>query len=355
MITMKNIKKILLTSASALLLLSACHNADKEFDNYDYSGVYFAYQYPVRTLVLGEDSVDNTLDNNHCFEVYATMGGVYENKETITIDIEVDNSLCDDLYLDSEMAESIEALPESYYTLSSDKIVLDKDFAGAVTVSLSDEFFEDVNAVKTYYALPIKMTRATNVDKILSGEAEEGVTSPVRTNSADWKELPKDYVLYMVKFVNPYAANYLRRGVDDITFNGTTEQVVRKAEFVEKDEVCTISTLSIERVNFPVAFSYKDGDKTMQLACDLTLTFDDKGECTILTQTPDFTATGTGRYVKDGEANSWGNQTRSALYLEYSIIYKEGTAEEVKCATDDTLVLRDRGISLETLSPNYIK
>ena len=346
---------ILLTSVSALLLLSACHNADKEFENYDYSGVYFAYQCPVRTLVLGEDRVDNTLDNEHRFEIYATMGGVYENKETVTIDIEVDESLCDNLYIDSEKLEPIVALPNDYYTLSSDKIVLDKKFAGAVTVSLGDKFFEDKDAINTHYALPIKMTHATNVDKILSGEAEEGVSSPVRTNSSDWKVLPKDYVLYMIKFINPYAANYLRRGVDDITFNGATEHVVRQAEFVEKDEVCKISTLCIERVSFPVSYSYKDGTKTKQLACDLILTFDDKGECTIHTLTADFEATGTGRYVKNGEANSWGNVDRSALYLDYTIIYKKGTAEEVKCVTDDTLVLRDRGVSLETISPNYIK
>ncbi len=337
------------------MLLSACHNADNSFADYDYSGVYFAYQYPVRTLVLGEDYVDNSLDNQHKFEVYATMGGVYENTKTITIDIEVDNSLCDNLYIDEAMTSPIVALPESYYTLSSNQIVLDKDYAGAITVSLEDAFFADPNSINTHYALPIVMTKATNVDKILSGEAEEGVTSPVRTNSADWSELPKDYVLYMIKYINPYAANYLRRGVDDITFGGTTEQVIRKEEYVEQDEVCATTTVCMSRVLFPVSFSYTDGDSVTTLNCDLTLTFDDNGECTVSTLTPDFTATGTGSYVVDGEKNSWGNQNRSALYLDYTITYMEGSADEVVCQTTDTLVLRDRGVSIEVLSPYYIE
>ena len=352
---MKNIKKILFVGASASLLLASCKNGNIEFDDFDYSGVYFAYQYPIRTLVLGEDYVDNSLDNEHQFEVYATMGGVYQNDKTINIDIEVDNSLCENLYIDTDKALPIKALPEKYYSLSSDKIVLDKKFAGAVKVSLNDNFFEDGNAINTYYALPIKMVNASNVDKILTGEPNQGVTSPVRTNPADWKVLPKDYVLYLIKYINPYDANYLRRGVDEIKFNGRTQEVVRHAKYVEKDEVCTISTISLDETLFPVEFTYKVGNTDNKLGCDLTLTFNDDQECVISTSSPDFTATGTGAYVKDGELNSWGSKTRSALYLDYNITYKAGTLDEIVCATKDTLVLRDRGVVVEALLPNYIK
>ena len=33
-----------------------CKNDDWSFPDYDHSAVYFAYQYPVRTIVLGEDN-----------------------------------------------------------------------------------------------------------------------------------------------------------------------------------------------------------------------------------------------------------------------------------------------------------
>lgn len=59
----------------------------------------FAYQYPIRTIVLGNDEiVDNSLDRQHKCAIYATMGGAYGGRD-ITIDIAVDNTLCDNLFL----------------------------------------------------------------------------------------------------------------------------------------------------------------------------------------------------------------------------------------------------------------
>ena len=75
---MKKFKSICILSAMACL--TACENADWSFPDYDYTTVYFAYQSPVRTLVLGNDEVfDNTLDNEHKCLIKATMGGVYDN------------------------------------------------------------------------------------------------------------------------------------------------------------------------------------------------------------------------------------------------------------------------------------
>ena len=55
---MKRYKYIL---AALTLALTACENGDQEFPDYDYRTVYFAYQYPVRTLVLGEDEGTNRI------------------------------------------------------------------------------------------------------------------------------------------------------------------------------------------------------------------------------------------------------------------------------------------------------
>ena len=74
-------KLFYLFSLLALVSFSSCENGDWSFPDYGTTTVYFAYQYPVRTIVLGNDEVfDNTLDNQHKCMIKATMGGVYENQ-----------------------------------------------------------------------------------------------------------------------------------------------------------------------------------------------------------------------------------------------------------------------------------
>ena len=49
-------KKIFyLFSLVVLISISSCENQDWSFPDYGTTTVYFAYQYPVRTLVLGND------------------------------------------------------------------------------------------------------------------------------------------------------------------------------------------------------------------------------------------------------------------------------------------------------------
>ena len=95
-------KKVISLMMSGILTFafSSCKNADRTFPDYEGgTSVYFAYQYPVRTLVLGNDEVvDNSRDQQHKCAIYATMGGAYNGRD-ITIDIDVDNSLCDNRLL----------------------------------------------------------------------------------------------------------------------------------------------------------------------------------------------------------------------------------------------------------------
>lgn len=55
----------------------------------------------------------------------ATVGGIYDNKTNVEISIRVDNSLCNGYTFGSDGGD-IEALPATHYTLSSDKIVIEK-------------------------------------------------------------------------------------------------------------------------------------------------------------------------------------------------------------------------------------
>ena len=75
-------KSFWIIAAMAGVLFTACENGDRDFPDFKYSAVYFAYQSPIRTITLGEDpSVDNSLDNEHKCQIMATIAGVYENKK----------------------------------------------------------------------------------------------------------------------------------------------------------------------------------------------------------------------------------------------------------------------------------
>lgn len=344
---MKKIELITILTIGVLsVLFSSCRNQDFEFPDFDYSTVYFAYQYPVRTIVLGEDVYDTSLDNQHKFEIYATMGGVYSNKNQVAIDFVVDDNLTKNLFFTA--GNPVMPMPSNYYTLASNQIVLDKSLQGAVEVQLSDAFFADKNSLKNTYVVPLRMTKVENADSILVGKGS--VSTPVRTNPDDWEvnALPKDYVLYCVKFINPYHANYLRRGVDKITQGGTTTTVVRHNQFVENDELCKLTTASLTTNEYDVSVLNAGGTNE---TCKLLLTFDSSNKISISTSTVGYTASGTGTFVPKGEKKSWGNKDRDVIYLDYNITSASG----VTYATKDTLVVRDRGVAIETFKPLYVK
>lgn len=327
-----------LFSLIALLAFSSCENQDWSFSDYERTTVYFAYQYPVRTIVLGNDEVfDNTLDNQHKCLIKATMGGVYDNNTRPTVDIDVVNSLCDNLTFST--GEQVVPMPSGYYTLSSDQIVIPKgQISAGVEVQLTDAFFADPKAIETTYVIPLVMSNVQNADSILSGNPM--VDNPVRCNAADWNVQPKDYILYAVKYVNPWDAAYLRRGIDQVTEGGTTSTVVRHEQNVEKDEVCELTTRSLKEADFGLTLSKQE--------CNLILTFNDNNECTLSTDTPGCKVSGTGKYVVKGEENSFNNKDRDVLYLDYKVDL--GT---VTYATKDTLVMRDRQVKAEWFEVTY--
>lgn len=80
---MKN--KIFSVLVILLVSLSSCTNQDTDFNNFDYQSVYFAYQFPVRTITLGEDIFDTTLDNDYKCKIMATLGGVITLRMRLTI------------------------------------------------------------------------------------------------------------------------------------------------------------------------------------------------------------------------------------------------------------------------------
>lgn len=505
-----NIAKILLVGG-AMAALASCHNAGKIFPDYD-GGItaYFAYQYPVRTIVLGEsETFDTSLDNEGKCIIYGTMGGAYEGKDVV-IDIEVDNTLTDNLFFDAEGKNPVKAMPEGYYTLSGKQLNYGGKHMGGVEVQLTDAFFADPDAINTTYVVPVKMTNIVKgADQILAGEPAVEGEPAWRTDASQWKTLPKDYVLYGIKYINQWDGSWLRRGVDIITEGGQTTTEVRHKQYVENDEVMFLNTKSLKSVSFPMTtnvqvvvppptqyslsmtngvagnnyaqqaqytfptplkggttyvltcmvkgtvegqaaifvndsdggqsygypsipittewtkvsleitpsgndgaamlintgdlvgtfwfddFSMVEKGKTDELmpngnfptaerpaewnawgsgtpaavvaegytaeelkptieivpvATDLVLTFDDSGNCTVSSATEGVTASGSGKYVKDGEKMAWGNKDRDGIYLDYTVDF--GSKQY---AIKDTLVSRSREVIVETFAPTFVK
>lgn len=332
-------------------LFASCENQNTDFPDFDYTAVYFAYQYPVRTIVLGEDNnYDTTIDNEHKCKIYATMGGVYSNNKRISIDVVVDNSLCNNLFFDARYKSPVQPMPSDYYTLATNQIILDHSLRDGVEVKLTDAFFADKKALENTYVIPLRMTNVINADSILSGVSN--VSDPSRCNEAQWNTQPKDYVLYCLKFINPWHANYLRRGVDLITENGMITTNKRHQQYVEKDEVCNMYTSTLKSTVFPVNTKImveENGKSTLKtLTCNLILTFNNDNECIITSGTAEYSASGTGKFVKKGDKKSWGNKDRDVMYLDYKIDFNVK-----QYATKDTLVMRDRGVDMETFIPSY--
>lgn len=348
---MKIIRNSVIAGLSLVLSVAAtsCHNQSNEFPDYEAGvTVYFANQYPSSILVLGDwADGDNSMALQHKCQIFATQSGAYKSKD-IKIQVAVDPSLVNNLTFPD--GSPVKVMPESYYTLESTTLTKKKDYLFGTDVSLSDAFFADPEAIKDTYVIPLRMVSQTGADHILTGTPKIEVSQPVITNPDDWKVQPQDFILYCVKYVNPWDASYLRRGVDKITENGVTTTVERKAEYVEKDEVVRLTTKSMSEIVFPISTVVPDGESVKTLTCDLILKFDGDN-CTISSGTPGMTASGTGKFVKNGEKNSFGNQDRDGLYLEYKVDFGPRQFE-----TSDILVLRSRQIVPEfNFNPTYNK
>src|SRR5690606_32440838 len=182
--------KRLLLFICTIIAIAGCKNGDTTFPDFEYTSGYFPYQFPVRTLVLGDDIYDNTNDNAHRFVISVAMGGVYENNKNRAFNFEVDESLCDQVvFAGSE--SPIRALPRSYYTLSSEnQITIPKgEMNGGITVQLTEAFFEDADAIGLNDVVPIRLTGSNDVDTILNGRtsrADAGIRF-----TGDWDAGPK--------------------------------------------------------------------------------------------------------------------------------------------------------------------
>jgi len=310
----------------------SCENGDIDFPDYEEgTTVYFPYQYPVRTIVLGDDEYDTTLDKAHKCQIKATFGGSY-NGSNGSVTVAVLDSLCDNLFFEDGVTP-VMAMPERFYKLSTMTLAFNGTFNGTTEVQLTDDFFADPDAVKNTYVIPLVMTSQTGFTRILTGRLNEGASGS-RTDESIWDVKPMDYVLYCVKFQNKYSGFWLTHGT-------TSTADIEKAQPVE------VKTLSLSDCSYSV--SYQDGDQIYQ--ADLKLSFDGSNNCTISSLTDGVTASGTGSWGDNTEIKAWGNKDRDGMELNYTVDFGGGK----KFSTHEKMVWQRSGVTIEEFVPVYKK
>lgn len=298
---------------AAMPLLDSCKSGDPDFPNFDYQTTYFAKQYPVRTVELGNDEyVDLSLDNQHKIQIQAAMGGAYNNPQDINISIAVDQSLCTGMTFAD--GTDVTPMPSNYYTLASNNITIPEgQVTGGVEVFLTDAFFADPLSTTLHYVIPVKMTGATGVDHILEG---------------------KDFVLYAVKYVNRYHAQYI--------LNNNYQDIV------------SVTTKDLNTALY--VYGAKDA-KGKKHNCEMELTFAADGTCTIAPSAAaaaaGFTATGTGRFVEADGSQLLGARHPDTMYLTFHVTYSDHSDNDpaewvdVDVSESQVLMVQTRGIKSE--------
>lgn len=354
-------KKSIFSILALGAVLAGCHNSDIEFSDFDYQTISFATQTPVRTITLGDEMyADNSLDNEHAFMVKAVLGGVNNNNKERSAQFVIDPTLCDGIVF--EDGRDVKPLPESYYSISTDRLVIKKgEVLGGFRVDLTDAFFADPASVDVNYVLPVVLTNSS--DSILSGKPLKGVENPNRLNILDWSTScePKDYVLYAVKYKNPYHGCWLSKGSDVITDNGTSSNIDRNVQYWEKATLRYLTTKSLNQAGYNFTYAVPtfdvDGEKSQKnISCDLILTFDNNGAVTVSTETPGCTASGSGQWTYKGEKKAFADEDRDQLKLNYTFtieyVINDQTGEKAtyKLESEEVMCMRDRQNKFETFS-----
>lgn len=368
---MKN--KLIILFALAISFM-ACENQETNFDDFGTTAVYFPFQTPVRTLILGDyDLGFNDNDNLGRFEIGVTMSGVYENTKDRKVSFELAPELIDAAALGVDTV-NVKILPASYYTIeqTSPLTIPAGSIKGRIPVQLNDAFFDDplsfAGENSVHYVIPVKITSFQGLDSLLTGVP--AVDFPIKIRSTDWTTLPKDYTLYGIKFINKYSGKHLRRGEAIIqgtkdsvnvasgnkvssTFN---ETVVYQGKYVEQDEVVSVVTSGKNQVTNTNRINRGSIPSDTDLSIKIQVS--DNGDITISPVSGgNQTVTGTGKWIKDG--GEWGGKKHDVMQLEYqfsdvaTVNYATfGRVTDVLTYTlvhrvKDTFVMRDRDVKFE--------
>lgn len=369
---MKN--KLLIIFAFAFAFM-ACENQPNSFDDFGSTSVYFPFQTPIRTLILGRYDLGlNDNDNNGRFEIGIIMTGVYENTQDRKVSFELAPELIDANGLVDIDSVNVQILPASYYTLEQESplTIPAGTTKGRIPVQLNDAFFNDplsfAGEGDVHYVIPLKITNYEGLDSLLVGTPI--VENPLRIRDEDWQDLPKDYTLFGIKYINKYTGTHLRRGED--RFVGTSEvftlsnnqtittdideTVVYSAENVVEDELTSLTTSGRNQVTNTTRV--RRGDIPSETDLSINIQVNDNGDITVgPVEGNNQTVTGSGKWVENGD--EWGGVKQNVIYLDYQFEDVEvvetrvfgrvvaSTTLSLVHSVKDTLVMRDRNVKFE--------
>lgn len=251
---MRTMKKTFAEIMFAGLLLTSCYG-DYTMD-YEYSGVYAAYQYDLRTFVIGEGMK---------FDFTVALGGVVENTRDRKVRVVVDPDLltCDlstfsatgtaksftaldglkgkaglgtlsQSYVSKEMAavSQISPLPVSCYSLEGlENLTIKKGrHTAAVTIRANENLLEDEKAFTPYFAIGFRIEDA----------------------DADVVVKEKSFEVIAVKCENRFWGNWIHGG-RTIVRNDVTSEIISTSEYEADpaqtdDKLYVLSTLDAASV-----------------------------------------------------------------------------------------------------------
>jgi hypothetical protein len=355
----KKLKNILMKKSilyiGLILGIVSCENMDTNFPDYDLQAVYFPIQLPLRTLSLGEDRMDNSVDRELKFDIGISIGGMYTNNKEWTVDYVIDTTLCMDTaavpgYVVNQAGRPLKPLPSSYYTLSPTGTATIKkgDFSGLIRVELTQAFLDDSLAMTGEYVIPLQLT-GTSADSILSGKAAEGIANPDKRIVAHWlaNQTPKDWVLFGIKYVNAYHGSYIHRGMNIRSVGGVPQDTVKyMTKYLVDNRIMKLTTVGKQTVQSDAIGNQKTGAQKYSMQLNFTNTSGETGSFTISPVTGAvYSVTGTGNFFDLSDTDeTFSNLKFQSMHMQYTYVSGGNTHQ---CF--DTLMFRDRGIVYQEL------
>ena len=255
-----------------VFLAASCY--EDYIKDYDYSTVYCAFQYDLRTFVVGEGEK---------FDFTVGLAGVMNNNENRKVNVTVDDNLVTgsipavlgidekaftaydgmvgkagfgslaQSYVTDEVkalgTTALTPLPTSHYSISGleDLTIKAGDHTATATITATEDFLSDPKGIAPWYAIGLRIESA----------------------AADTLFAKQCYEIIAVKYENKYYGNWYYGG-KTVVMNDATGEIISTDEYPfaipqKDDQIYTLKTIAPDAV-----VTNKIGNKAGQL----TLTFD---------------------------------------------------------------------------------
>lgn len=292
----------------AALALTGCY--EDYVRDYDNDGVFFAYQYDLRTFVLGEGGQ---------FDVTVALGGVMQNNRDRAVKLAIDNTLIDNAAYQGMMGAehisgdyvgialrnagvtSLMPLPAEDFTVTGMEglKIPSGRHTGVITVRATDALLSDPKAFKPAYAIGVKILSA-DADMVVDG---------------------LDFTVIAVRCEHRFFGNWSHHGtITTYDADGKETGKTREVGSLADDSVYALTTADATTLTSTKMTGMVGGMRLSVSGDNLTVS------------SINGTVTGTGRF------NGAKLLQNRELYLEYDIPAIDGGRQNVR----DTLCFRNR-------------